>query len=423
MKMNVSAKRLEGHITAVSSKSDAHRAVICASLCKGETRVMLGEYSDDITATVECLCAMGARAERTEYGFLFTESCARENVALLNCRESGSTLRFLLPIAAALGGRKTLQGAGRLPSRPLLPLIEALEGHNVVFDNKKLPLVSAGRLSGGDFTLPGNISSQFISGLLFAVPLTGDGGSITVTNGLQSAGYVAMTLRTLERFGVHWENDRSEHYTVSADQHYSSPGAYSVEGDWSGAAFFLVAAAINGDITLKGLDPDSAQSDRVILDILRDFGARTECSTDAVRVTADGARPIEVDVSDCPDLFPCLSVLACRACGTSRLYNASRLRLKESDRVSATAAMLRALGVTVNEYPDALEIHGTGSVCGGIVNGASDHRIVMSAGIASLMCADSEKPSILVTDAEAISKSYPSFFRDLTCCGGRCSAV
>lgn len=422
MKMNVSAKRLEGVMTAVSSKSDAHRAVICASLCDGSTEIRLGEYSDDVTATVECLCAMGAKAERTEYGFRFTKSCDGEGASLLNCRESGSTLRFLLPIAAALGGRKTFSGAGRLPQRPLIPLIEALEGHNVVFDNKKLPLVSAGKLSGGSFTLPGNISSQFISGLLFAVPLTGDGGSITVTDGLQSAGYVDMTLRSLDSFGVHWKKQGNEYYTISPDQRYTSPGVYNVEGDWSGAAFFLVAAAINGDITVKGLTPESAQSDRAVLDILKEFGARTECSADTVRITSDKARPINVDVSDCPDLFPCLSVLACRAEGVSRLYNASRLRLKESDRVATTADMLRALGVLVKEEHDALEIHGTGSVCGGIVNGASDHRIVMSASIASLMCAGSERASIMVTDAEAISKSYPSFFRDLTACGGKCAA-
>lgn len=430
MKMNVSAERLNGNITAVSSKSDAHRAVICAALSDGITEVRLEEYSDDIKATVECLCAMGGKAEQTENGFVFTKKCSFDGDATLNCRESGSTLRFLLPVAAALGGHKKFYGTGRLPSRPMLPLMEALEGHNIAFDNKKLPFVSIGKLRGGEFTVPGNISSQFISGLMLAIPITENGGCITVTDGLQSVGYVNMTVRTLKKFGVHWIENGNK-YSLSNTEKFVSPEIYRVEGDWSGAAFFLVAGAINGDVTVNGLCEESVQADRVILDILREFGAEISVNGENVRVRYANARPINVDVSDCPDLFPILSVLACRANGVSRLYNASRLRLKESDRVATTAAMLRSLGVEVNEYNDALEIHGTGSVRGGCVNGANDHRIVMSASIAALMCNhhpnsdsnENENGSILVTDAEAISKSYPSFFKDLEKCGGKYFAV
>ncbi len=422
MKINVSAKQLEGTVTAVSSKSDAHRAIICSALCDTATEIVVEECSDDINATVECLCAMGARATRTEHGLIFEQSCAVNSDAVLNCRESGSTLRFLLPVAAALGGRKTFYGSGRLPSRPLLPLMLALEGHNVAFDNKKLPFVSIGKLSGGDFSVAGNISSQFISGLLFAVPLTELGGTVNVTDGLQSAGYVDMTLKTLSCFGVKWEKE-NDRYILSSASHYTSPKLYKVEGDWSGAAFFLVAGAINGDITVSGLEPQSAQADKVIIDILREFGAKIGIMGNNVRVSTKDARPINVDVSNCPDLFPCLAVLACRAEGKSRLYNASRLRLKESDRVTATANMLRALGVRVNETDDALEIFGTGSISGGTVDGARDHRIVMSASIASLMCSGRGNGSILVTDAEAISKSYPTFFQALQGCNGKYFAV
>lgn len=424
MKVRVAAKGLFGKISAVSSKSDAHRAVICAALCNENTEVVLGEYSDDINATVDCLCEMGATIRRTDNGYVFSGGApAYGRDASLNCCESGSTLRFLLPVAAALGGRKTFYGMGRLPSRPLVPLMTALESHNVAFDNKKLPFVSVGKLTGGEFTVPGNISSQFISGILLGLPLTEEGGNVTVTDGLQSRGYVDMTVRTMTKFGVDCRKKDVDHYCVEKGSKYVSPGIYRVEGDWSGAAFFLAAGAISGDVTVSGLDTESAQADRVILDVLRNFGAEVICSGEDIRVKSAGARPFSVDVSDCPDLFPILAVLACKAKGTSRLYNASRLRLKESDRIATTAAMLRALSVEVDETEDALVIHGVGSVKGCAVSGAGDHRIIMSAAIASLMCGSQGNPSIMITDAESISKSYPSFFRDLVACGGEYYAV
>lgn len=423
MKVRVCAKELNGKIDAVSSKSDAHRAVICAALCEGETEVLLGEFSDDISATADCLSAMGAQIRQTEKGYVFGGGAVYGGDATLNCCESGSTLRFLLPVAAALGGRKTFYGSGRLPSRPVVPLMTALESHNIAFDNKKLPFVSVGKLNGGEFTVPGNISSQFISGILLALPLTDAGGSIVVTDGLQSRGYVDMTVRTMKKFGIDCGKDGVDHYFVNSGSKYTSPGIYRVEGDWSGAAFFLAAGAISGDVTVSGLDVESAQADRIILDVLREFGADVTCVGEDIRVRSAGARPFSLDVSDCPDLFPILAVLACKANGTSRLYNASRLRLKESDRVATTAAMLKALSVAVDETEDTLTIHGVGSVKGGAVNGAGDHRIIMSAAVASLMCSSQGNPSIMITDAEAISKSYPSFFRDLLACGGQYFAV
>lgn len=423
MKVRVMAKELNGKISAVSSKSDAHRAVICAALCEGETEVLLGEFSDDISATADCLASMGAIIRRTEQGYVLGGGTVYGRDASLNCSESGSTLRFLLPVAAALGGRKTFLGAGRLPSRPVVPLMTALESHNIAFDNKKLPFVSVGKLHGGEFTVPGNISSQFISGILLALPLTDDGGTVNVTDGLQSRGYVDMTVRTMNKFGVECGKDGVDHYFVKGGSKYVSPGIYRVEGDWSGAAFFLAAGAISGDITVSGLDTNSAQADRIILDVLREFGAEVTCTGEDVRVRSAGAKPFSVDVSDCPDLFPILAVLACKASGTSRLYNASRLRLKESDRIATTAAMLRALSVDVDETEDALVIHGNGVIKGGAISGAGDHRIIMSAAIASLMCGSQGNPSIMITDAEAISKSYPSFFRDLLACGGEYYAV
>ncbi|MBQ9116629.1 MAG: 3-phosphoshikimate 1-carboxyvinyltransferase [Clostridia bacterium] len=423
MKICVSASSLNGEIAAVSSKSDAHRAVICAALCDKVTEVSLGEFSDDINATVDCLTAMGADIKRKEDGFIFGSGAVPGKDATLNCRESGSTLRFLLPVAAALGGRKGFYGAGRLPSRPMLPLMNALESHNIAFDNKKLPFVSIGKMTGGEFSVPGNISSQFISGILLALPLTDGGGTVTVTDGLQSSGYVDMTVRTMQRFGVECSCVRGTSYSVASGSHYVSPGNYRVEGDWSGAAFFLVAGAIAGDITVRGLDPESAQADRAILEVLRDFGANITCDGDRVRVRTADARPFSVDVSDCPDIFPILAVLACKANGKSVLYNASRLRLKESDRVATTAEMLRAFNVRVDETEDSLTVYGYGGIEGGAVRGAGDHRIVMSAAVASLMCGKKGNGSVMITDAEAISKSYPSFFRDLTTCGGRYFAV
>ncbi len=281
-------------------------------------------------------------------------------------------------------------GHGRLPDRPQEILLHLLAEHGAAADAGRLPLTLSGGLRGGRFTLPGDVSSQYVSGLLFALPLLPEGGEICLSTPLQSAGYVEMTLRSLARFGVGVERTATG-YLVPGGQKYRSPGELSPEGDWSNAAFFLAAG-----VEVTGLDRESAQGDRVIERLLPALGG--------------GA---VVDLEQIPDLLPILAVAAARARGVTRFVGGARLRLKESDRIESTASLLRALGVGAETLPDGLTVHG-GSFVGGLVDGANDHRIVMAAAVAAVTA----KGAVTIRGAEAVAKSYPRFFEDLKSLGG-----
>ncbi len=416
-----------GTVYAVDSKSDAHRALICAALCEGETTVKISALNADIVATADCLSALGASV--TRIGDIYKVKGRAVGGGLLMCGESGSTVRFLLPVAAALGRTATFFGKGKLPSRPMLPLTNEMRHKGCTVSDDFLPITVSGELMGGRYVLAGNVSSQFISGLLMALPLTDTACEIMLSSPLQSELYADMTVKTLSRFGVKWEKLSAEesdgfcggyrlegtvNYGNICTAHcgdikydtYSSCGEYTVEGDWSGAAFFAVAGAIAGDIELLGLAPDSLQPDKAIIDAIELAGASVIRSEGSVRVKKGEIKPFEIDVSQFPDIFPILSVLACAARGESLLYNAGRLRIKESDRIETTASMIRALGGSVEVGQDYLRIFGTGSLVGGTVDGANDHRIVMSAAIASLLC----KGEVEILGHEAVNKSYPEFF-------------
>lgn len=416
-----------GSVSAVASKSDAHRALICAALCNGETEITVKELNDDITATAGCLKALGAEIKRTENGF-FVVGRARGG-GELQCGESGSTARFLLPICAALGKGAALSGKGKLPTRPMLPLSEELRRNGCNVSSDFLPLTVSGKLKGGRYVLSGNVSSQFISGLLMALPITNAPSEIMLSSPLQSELYADMTVRTLSEFGVSWkklspeqtegfcggyrlEGDVDYGYVCSAVGEkrnyntYKTCGKYEVEGDWSGAAFFAVTAAIAGEITLSGLKSDSLQPDKAIIDIIGTAGASVCENGDGICVSKGKIAPISVDVSQFPDLFPVLATLACAANGESLLYNAGRLRIKESDRITATANMITSLGGSVEEGDDYLKIFGKGYLDGGSVDCAGDHRIAMSAAVASLIC----KNGAELSGSEAVKKSYPDFF-------------
>ncbi len=412
------ARPLRGAITAPASKSDAHRAIIAAALAERATKIELSELCADTRATLDCLAVMGAAFTHKDGRLSVTPIRAAKQAPLLDAGESGSTLRFLLPVAAALGIDARIAGHGRLPERPIAPLLSALSAHGVTFDSDRLPLSMTGRLTGGDFTLPGNLSSQFISGLLFALPLTGDACRITVTGTLESAKYVDMTLSVLRRFGIPWEAVGNT-YRLPAGTAYKSPLRYTVEGDYSGAAFYLVAGALGGDTEISTLGKDSLQADRAVLDALRLAGADITENAERIRVRGTKLRPFTFDVSACPDIFPILAILAAAAEGESRLVGAARLRIKESDRIAATASLLRALGCEVAERPDSLSIFGKGRLSGGRVNGANDHRIVMSAAVAAILA---DAP-VVITDAEAVNKSYPAFFADYQSLGGSVDGI
>jgi len=394
MTQHIPQARISGTVAAIASKSAAHRLYICAALADCPTEISCQGTSNDIAATRACLAAM----ERGD--------------ALLPCGESGSTLRFLLPVAAALGLEVDFLMEGRLPDRPLAPLDAQLEAHGVKLSRPRHDLLHvSGRLTPGDYVLPGNVSSQYISGLLFALPLLDGPSTLTVTGKVESAPYIAMTLDALAQFGVR-PNLEHNVYTISPTP-YVSPGTAVVEGDWSNAAFWLCAGALSGPVTVTGLKPDSLQGDKAIFDLLARFGAITQQHGDSYTVSPAPLTARDIDAAAIPDLVPVLSVVAAAAAGTTRIYNAGRLRIKESDRIKTVCAMLQNLGADAEETEDGLIIHGGKPLIGGTVDSANDHRIAMSAAIAGVLC------DVTVEGAEAVRKSYPKFWNDLDMLRGK----
>ncbi len=408
---------LGGSVPAIASKSDAHRLLILAALSQGETRLIMEQRSEDIDATIGCLRALGALIEILPDGVLVRGiEHVREN-PLLDCGESGSTFRFLLPVAAALCKHAHFTGGGRLPERPIGELMHVMQSHGVAFSAERLPFTTTGRLTGGDFSLPGNVSSQYLTGLLLALPLLDSDSTISLTTRLESAAYVEITLHALNRFGVRVRVEDGV-YAVSGGQAIQSPGTLAVDGDWSNAAFFLAAGALGNPVTVTGLSLDSPQGDKMILNALRKFGAQVETTADAVSVSPAKLVGGTIDVGETPDLLPILAVLGACAAGETRLVNAARLRLKESDRLASVSAMLRSLGGTVTELPDALVITG-GALAGGTVESCRDHRIAMSAAIASIHCTN----EVSILGADAVNKSYPAFYTDYNQLGGHAHVV
>lgn len=412
MDVKITPKPLNGTIPAIPAKSDAHRLLICAALADTPTELILSGSSEDIDATVNCLKALGAGIKHTQSGLLVHPIEKPFEYPVLDCGESGSTLRFLLPVAAALCDFVKFTGRGRLPKRPLVQLMDALKAHGVSFDGEKLPLTTKGRLKSGVFTLPGNVSSQFVTGLLLALPLLAGDSSILLTTALESASYVDITLHALSMFGVAVERKKNGFF-VSGGGRFRSPGKVEVEGDWSNAAFFLCAGAMNGEVTVTGLNPRSPQGDRRIVDILRRFGAKVTESENSVTVKRSKLYGCEIDINETPDLLPALAVVAAFAEGETGFVNAARLRLKESDRLTSTAQLINALSGEAVELPDGLIVRGK-RLAGGTADSFHDHRIAMAAAVAAVGC---EQP-VIIKDAGATAKSYPAFFEDYARLGG-----
>ncbi len=413
----ITPAQLSGTIPAIASKSDAHRLLILAALSHGETLLKMEQRSEDIDATISCLRALGALIEILPDGVVVRGIEQVNENPLLDCGESGSTFRFLLPVACALCEHARFTGSGRLPERPIGELMHVMQSHGVAFSAERLPFATTGRLAGGDFSLPGNVSSQYLTGLLLALPLTQLDCTISLTTRLESAAYVDITLHALKRFSVQVRVEDSI-YAVSGGQTIQSPGECRVDGDWSNAAFFLAAGALGKPVTVTGLSLDSPQGDKAILNALRKFGATVETTTDTITVSPAELAGCVIDVGETPDLLPILAVLGACASGETRLVNAARLRLKESDRLASVSAMLRALGGTVTEQPDALMITG-GALSGGTVDSVRDHRIAMSAAIAATRCVN----EVSILGADAVKKSYPAFYRDYNQLGGHADVV
>ena len=413
MNIVIEPSSLKGEITAIPSKSVAHRMLICAALADGPTTLRIPKTSDDIDATADCLRALGAAITVNNEDYIVEPIAQIENIPQLDCGESGSTLRFLLPVAAAAADRCRFDGHGRLPERPLSDLTDAMKEHGVSFDGEKLPFTIGGRLRGGIFRLPGNVSSQYITGLLLALPLCEEDSVIELTTALESASYIDITLSVLKTFGitVHCERNR---YIIPGKQVFRSPGTLPVEGDWSNAAFFLTAAALNNDIAMTGLNPNSAQGDLKIIALLEQLGAVTQKDNGRLTLRSDELKGCTIDIQDTPDLLPVLSVAAAFAQGKTTFINAARLRLKESDRLASSAAMIENLGGRAEVGEDELTVYGTGLI-GGTVDSCNDHRIAMSAAVAATRCS---KP-VTILNAEAVKKSYPGFYNDYNKTGGK----
>lgn len=411
-----------GTINAVASKSDAHRLLICAALSDDKTFVRCPEKSSDIRATASCLSSLGANLLEREDGYFVTPIIDPIENATLDCGESGTTYRFMLSLVAALGTGASLLGHGRLPSRPLSPLYEALTDNTVSLSEKGTnPLVVSGKLSGREFSFSGDVSSQYASGLLLAFPLLATRAnapiSLTLTGKIESLPYLDLTLRAMRSFGVlvesEWQNSNALRFTVFPSR-YRSPKAVSAEGDYSSAAFFLAAGAIGkAPVSIKSLTVDSPQGDRRILSLLRRFGASVEESADSICVSPAPLSGITIDVSQIPDLVPILAVVAAAATGETHIKNAARLRLKESDRLLTVHRLIEALGGSITEGKDSLVIHGNGTLRGGSVSAENDHRIAMSAAIASLI----SKEPVTIIGAECAEKSYPRFYNDAEAIG------
>ncbi len=399
MTVTIYPSRLAGDIEAIASKSQAHRLLICAALADRPTTIACPTLSADITATADCLRALGADIAYENGVFAVKPISALPDRAALDCGESGSTLRFLLPVVCALGADAEIAMHGRLPERPLSPLWEELEAHGAVLTRPRPDVIAvSGKLAAGDYTIAANISSQFISGLLFALPLLVGESTVTMTGHLESGSYLDMTVRALGKFGVDCPLHENV-FSVPGGRPYASPGAARVEGDWSNAAFWIAADRIlGGTLNITGLDPESPQGDRAAEKL-------------SLRIAAGSA---VVDCQDVPDLVPVLSVLAAVSPGQTRFVNAGRLRIKESDRLATTAALIRTLGGDAEELPEGLVVTGKRRLAGGEVDSANDHRIAMSAAVAALAC---DGPVIL-HGAQAVNKSYPAFWADYARLGG-----
>jgi 3-phosphoshikimate 1-carboxyvinyltransferase len=404
---------LRGSITPPPSKSAAHRAIICAALARGQSIISPFVPSDDMIATIGAVSALGATVTHLENAVLVDGTNTFRNIkSNIDCLESGSTLRFLIPVATLSGKAVTFTGRGRLPQRPIGPYLDCLPRAGVHCETGGgLPLKIDGKLTPGEFVLPGNVSSQFVTGLLLALPLLDGDSTIKLTTPLQSAGYVDMTIDVMRSFGVEI-TCRNDGYFVKGNQNYTNC-KYNVESDWSQAAFWLTAGALGGNIDCLGLNTRSKQGDRAVLDILRRFGAEITCG-ETVRARAGSFHGCNIDASQIPDLVPPLAAAAALCKGRTVISGARRLKIKESDRLRSISEGLNSLGAHTVVTDDGLIIDGVPRLSGGTADGCGDHRIVMMLAVAACRAQN----NVVITGCESINKSYPEFFEHYNSLGG-----
>lgn len=394
--------KLNGKVCAPPSKSAAHRAILCAALAEGETSISNLAYSEDISATLSVIEQLGAKVHVNGSTVTITGVCKGKqlNKQNFNCNESGSTLRFIIPIALALGGNFFVSGKGRLMERPLDDYYKIFDAQGIFHKKENDKILFDGKLSSGRYELSGNVSSQYITGLLYSLPLLSSDSEIVITTPMESVGYIKMTLEMLKKFGISIEcSDDYRNYYISGNQTYRACD-YSVEGDYSQAAFYYVANELGSNIKISGLLEDSLQGDKAILDV--------------INLLNDGKTEHTIDVSQIPDLVPIISVLATQTDGVTHIVNAGRLRIKESDRLSAVTQELTKIGAKIDEFDDSLTIYGKTALSGGVVDAHNDHRIAMSLAIASTVASG----GIQICGSDSVKKSYKDFWEVFCSLGG-----
>lgn len=407
-----------GEVTVPASKSHMHRLIICAALCNRKTIIKNMTLSEDILATLGAIKSLGGDFEIAESEIIVYPIINPTHNTIVDCGESGSTMRFMFPLVSALGIDATFVGRGKLPNRPIAPLDGEMIKNGVTFsmpseEGLVMPFSVSGKLKSGKYFLNGDVSSQFISGLLFALPILNGDSEIILTSPLQSKAYVDITIETLKQFGIQIEQTENS-YKIKGNQKYVSPKEINAEGDWSNGAFFLCGGALSGDLKITGLSFKSSQGDKEIYNILKKMGADLTFKDDVIYIKKSKLNAVDVDASQIPDLVPILAVTMALSKGKSRIYNAGRLRIKESDRLKSTTEGILNIGGDIKEKEDSLLINGKVKLNGGEINSYNDHRIAMAMAIGSLCCEN----EVIINDAMCVKKSYPNFYEDFEKAGG-----
>lgn len=430
-KVCIFPNKLKGEVHVPSSKSMGHREIICAGLANGRSIIDNISMSKDIEATIRCLKALGVIVVEIPSRFPGRKALMITGKGKLSalaegadCGESGSTLRFFIPLGASLGQKFTFSGHGKLVSRPLQAYYDIFEEQGLEYETSEgeLPLTINGTLKPGHYKLPGDVSSQYVSGLLFALPLLAGDSVVEITSPLESASYVDMTLSCLKKYGIIINNVNGAHreYRIRGNQKYLAQHSL-VEADWSQAAFWLVGGCLGDEIKCKGVDFKSLQGDMVVVDVLKRMGALLERQEDTLKAINSQTSHTVIDAANCPDIIPILTVIAAVSKGTTEIINAGRLRIKECDRLQAISEELNKIGASIEEKPEGLLIHGKpeGLEGGALVDAWNDHRIAMSIAIAATVC----REAVVLEGAESVQKSYPDFWKDFVAVNGRIEAI
>ena len=412
----ITPKKIKGSIQVPPSKSLAHRAIICASLARGKSIIRNIEYSKDIEATISAMKELGTMIfQYDDYLEIDGTTTFMRNMCDIYCHESGSTLRFMVPISIFYNANVHFMGEGRLGKRPLDVYYHIFDQQNIsyLYRENVLDLYIRGQLKGGEFEIPGHVSSQFISGLLFALPLMENDSKIKITSPLQSKGYIDLTIQMLNQYGIKIINHDYQEFIIQGCQHYK-PCDYSVEADFSQAAFYLVAGALGNDIHIKGLNLKTQQGDKEVVHILEQMGCCLTPCDDGYKMYPSVLNAIIIDGSQCPDIIPVVALACALSQGVSQIVNIERLRIKECDRLKATVEVINQLGGIAMEKEDSMIIQGVSSLQGGMVSSYNDHRMAMMEAIASTICED----VVVIDQKECVQKSYPSFWEHFESLGG-----